>query len=476
MNARFARLAKLAASGIFFASLLSVGTGCGAIKAATNPKSAWALSDPAPMAVVVRRADAAEGTAKEVDRLLTSTPAAPDAPWVVATAPTDEEQKKDGDAIANHTLYVQSQARIVSAELWARSLPTRKDGKGDAKADGKIVKADKPADKASGAATVAATKIAKADKPAKKKGRKTESKAEAKTAEADAGKKTDVGTTTLTGAEVPAANSAARADSLIAAIDPALAETYAVVMAKKKEVADLRAQIAVEETAADEKGIAEADKKAHKDKATELGKKADAAEAEASQLAKDFVPAAKAAAQKAGPEVAAKYGPTLVALRQAVVDANTANGAAAMKYPLALPTLKDSATQMIGVYVSDVIEEKTGKRPDLRTFQPGLTLDGTNVQVTLNGLTPEDMGKLKVGEVTKEVADREQKWVKHAVMLMGAISSNKEILGFEEDVLVALLDGFTAGGWKAPAAPILKEPPPGKPQPQGAPVRTAAKS
>ena len=329
MNARFARLAKLAASGIFFASLLSVGTGCGAIKAATNPKSAWALSDPAPMAVVVRRADAAEGTAKEVDRLLTSTPAAPDAPWVVATAPTDEEQKKDGDAIANHTLYVQSQARIVSAELWARSLPTRKDGKGDAKADGKIVKADKPA---------------------KKKGRKTESKAEAKTAEADAGKKTDVGTTTLTGAEVPAANSAARADSLIAAIDPALAATYAVVMAKKKEVADLR------------------------------------------------------------------------------------------------------------------------------TFQPGLTLDGTNVQVTLNGLTPEDMGKLKVGEVTKEVADREQKWVKHAVMLMGAISSNKEILGFEEDVLVALLDGFTAGGWKAPAAPILKEPPPGKPQPQGAPVRTAAKS
>jgi hypothetical protein len=463
MNGRFARVAKLAASGIFFASLLSVGTGCGAIKAATNPKSAWALSDPAPMAVVVRRADAAEGTAKEVDRLLTSTPAAPDAAWVVATAPTDDEQKKDGEAIANHTLYVQSQARIVSAELWARSLPTRK---GDGKTD----------DKASSAAGAPATKIAKADKPAKKKNRKADAKTDARAAEADAGKKTDVGTTTLTGAEVPAAKTAARAGSLLAAIDPALADKYAVVMAKKKEVADLRAQIAAEDAAADEKGVAEADKKAHKEKATELGKKADAAEAEATQLAKDFVPAAKAAAQKAGPEIAAKYGPTLVALRQAVVDANTANGAAAMKYPLALPTLKDSATQMIGVYVSDVIEEKTGKRPDLRTFQPGLTLDGTNVQVTLNGLTPEDMGKLKAGDVTKEVADREQKWVKHAVMLMGAISSNKEILGFEEDVLGALVDGLTAGGWKASAAPILKEPPPAKPQPQGAPARAAAKS
>ncbi len=456
MHVRLARITKLAATGIFFASLLSVGTGCGAIKAAANPKSAWALTDPAPMAVVVRRADAAEGTAKEVDRLLTSTPASPDAPWVQATAPTDEEQKKDGEAIANHTLYVQSQARIVSAELWARALPARK-------MDGKADKSDK-SDKADKAGEPA--RIAKADKPGKKKGRKPAAKADSKSAAAD--NKADVGTTTLTGAEVPAAKPASRAGSLVAAIDPALADKYAVVMAKKKEVADLRAQIAAEEQAADEKGVAEADKKTHKDKATELGKKADAVETEASQLAKDFVPAAKTAAQKAGPEVAEKYGPTLVALRQAVTDANTANGAAAMKYPLALPTLKDSAMQMIGVYVSDVIEEKTGKRPDLRTFQPGITLDGTNVKVTLNGLTPEDMGKLNAAEVTKEVADREQKWVKHAVMLMASISANKEILSFEEEVLVALLDGLSGGGWKAPAPPVLKEPPPGKPVPQGA--------
>jgi hypothetical protein len=455
MHARLSSIVKLAGAAAFTASLLVVGTGCSAIKAAANPKSAWALTDPAPMAVVVRRADAADGTAKEVDRLLTSTAASPEAEWVTATAPTDEEQKKDGEVIANHHLYVQSQARIVAAELWNRALPTRKDaGKGEGKTD-------KPAK--AGDAKAADAKIAKADKPAKKKASKGAAEK----------KQPDVGTTTLTAAEVP--SKGARAGSLVGAIDAALADQYAVIMAKKKEVKDLRAQIAVEEQAADEKGVTDADKKAHKDKATELGKQAEAGDTEAAKLAKEFVPAAKAAAQKAGADVAGKYGPTLVALRQAVVDANVANGAAAMRYPIALPTLKDSASQMIGVYVGDVIEEKTGKRPDLRTFQPGLTLDGTNVQVTLNGLTPEDMGKLNAAQVTKDVADREQKWVKHAVTLLGAIAGTKDVLAFEEEVLGALLDGLAAGGWKAPAPPVLKEPPPGKPQMQGAPARTASR-
>src|SRR5690348_17211258 len=112
---------KTIGTGIFLSSILTVGTGCGALKAAANPKVAWAVSDPAPMAVVVRRADAAEGTSKEVDRLLTSTPAAADSPWVKQTAPSDDDQKTEGDVVANHELYVQSQARIVPAELWLRT-------------------------------------------------------------------------------------------------------------------------------------------------------------------------------------------------------------------------------------------------------------------------------------------------------------------------------------------------------------------
>ena len=51
-----------------FGTLLATSTGCGAIAAAANPKVAWAISDPAPMSVVVRRADVAEKTAQQVDR------------------------------------------------------------------------------------------------------------------------------------------------------------------------------------------------------------------------------------------------------------------------------------------------------------------------------------------------------------------------------------------------------------------------
>ena len=47
------RLARV--SGI--AALSAFSTGCGALSAAANPKVAWAINDPAPMSVVVRRAD-----------------------------------------------------------------------------------------------------------------------------------------------------------------------------------------------------------------------------------------------------------------------------------------------------------------------------------------------------------------------------------------------------------------------------------
>src|SRR5271166_1571027 len=73
-----------------FGLLLSM-TGCGALGAMANPKVAWAIQDPAPMSVVVRRADAAEATAKQVDRILTATPASPDAGWLGTVGPKPED-------------------------------------------------------------------------------------------------------------------------------------------------------------------------------------------------------------------------------------------------------------------------------------------------------------------------------------------------------------------------------------------------
>ena len=74
---RAAEPLRLAATICALFGLLFIMTGCGALGAMANPKVAWAIQDPAPMSVVVRRADAAEATAKQVDRILTSTPARP---------------------------------------------------------------------------------------------------------------------------------------------------------------------------------------------------------------------------------------------------------------------------------------------------------------------------------------------------------------------------------------------------------------
>src|SRR5579883_1357521 len=102
--------------------LLSVMTGCGALSAMANPKVAWAIQDPAPMSVVVRRADAAEATAKQVDRILTATAASPDAAWLQTVGPKPEDAAGEVKALKSEPMYAKSHARVVPAEVWARTL------------------------------------------------------------------------------------------------------------------------------------------------------------------------------------------------------------------------------------------------------------------------------------------------------------------------------------------------------------------
>ena len=113
---------RLAASICAALGLLFAMTGCGALSAMANPKVAWAIQDPAPMSVVVRRADAAEATAKQVDRILTATPASPDADWLHAVGPKPEDAAGEVKAIKTEPMYVKSHARVVPAEVWARTL------------------------------------------------------------------------------------------------------------------------------------------------------------------------------------------------------------------------------------------------------------------------------------------------------------------------------------------------------------------
>ncbi|HEY3821034.1 MAG TPA: hypothetical protein VGL81_27910 [Polyangiaceae bacterium] len=364
---------RLAASIGALLGLLFIMTGCGALGAMANPKVAWAIQDPAPMSVVVRRADAAEATAKQVNRILTATPASPEADWLHAVGPKPEDAAGEVKAIKSEPMYAKSHARVVPAEVWARTL----------------------ADLQS------------------------------------------------TGGSSP---------NLLAMISSDLAGAYAAIAAKEADIADVKAQIETEKAAKDAKDTSDEDKKEHEKTIDELKKNVSKLEDEVDPLRKKFLAAAKDAAQKAPANARDAVGPVLVNLRQAVDDASIADGAAAVRYPFALKSLPDSVLEVVPVLVADIVEEQTGSRPIMNGFKPDVKLDGMDVKLTLNGLSADDLGKLSLGDLTTEAISRTKNWVIHAVTLIAAVSSTKDTLSFEQDTLDALLDGFTASGWKKAAA------------------------
>ena len=473
------RWAQTIGASAFLATIVATGSGCGALSAAANPKVAWALQDPAPMSIVVRRADVAEKTAQQVDRVMTDTPANDDSAWLAKVAPQKEEASATLAELRKHQLYAVGSpgggARIVSAEVWAKSLSAiePKGAASKSAAPGAPTPAPEPADPVAKAAVPEAKPAdAKADKKGSKKGGgkpgslakndkadKTGNKKGSKNAPlADKPVATEP-VATAAPATAPLSASAAKYPSLLAAIDKDLGTSWAEVMEKKKAIGETKGQIAALEAANDVKGVSDADKKANKKTIDSLEKQVSKGEKEADKLAEAFIPKAKAAAGKAAPEVRERFGAVLVNLRQAVDDAKTSNGAAAVRYPMAATTLLDSTKAMAAVYVADVIEEKTGKRPTMAGFAPGVTMEGGKVAITLNGLSASDMGKIPMGELTTEVATRTTKWVGHAMGLLGTISGTSDMLKFEDDVLGALVDGFKAGGWTPPAATTIPDAP-----------------
>ena len=367
---------RLAATICALCGLLFIMTGCGVLGAMANPKVAWAIQDPAPMSVVVRRADAAEATARQVDRILTATPASPGADWLQTVGPKPQDAAGEVKAIKSEPMYAKSRARVVPAEVWARTLA-------------------------------------------------------------------DIQST---GGSSP---------NLLALISSDLADAYATISAKEADIADAKRQIEMEKAAKDAKDVSGEDKKAHEKTIDDLDKRISELEDEVDPLRKKFLAAAKDAAQKAAANARDAVGPVLVNLRQAVDDASIADGAAAVRYPLALRSLPDSVLEVVPVIVADIVEEQTGSRPIMNGFKPDVKLDGMDVKLTLNGLSQDDLGKLSLGDLTTEAISRTKKWVVHAITLFAAVSSTKDQLSFEQDTLEALLEGFTANGWKRTAAATI---------------------
>lgn len=355
------------------AAVLGLGSGCGAVSAMANPKVAFALQEPAPMGVVVRRADAAEEAVREVDRLLTQTPVSDE--WLTKVALGKEDGQKLLDEASKKGHYLNRPVSVLPVEAWVTHLSSLKAESGDH-------------------------------------------------------------------------------PNILSSLSPEIASQYQQVAEKNKAFADLKAEIAKEEAALDK--APEAEKAALEAKVEGLEAKADAAE-EAFEAAKEaFVDKLKVAAGKVAPETRDKLGPALIALRQALDDAKTANSAALVRYPLALPGISSDVQSQVGVIIADIIEEKTGTRPSMSGVNPEVTLENNKPAIKINGLGPEQLGELSLADVTSEATARTTKWMGKALALAGSVSATQNVISYQADVLDAVLDGFESAGWTRPAAVVLE--------------------
>ena len=123
MKSGIARIFSTRTALAFFGVALSSTTGCGALSAMGNPGAMWAIQDPAPLTVVVRRADAAQLTTIEVNRLLTATPTGKDTDWTLSVSPDPKEAAADIKALQADPDYAKTKARVVASEVWIRTLP-----------------------------------------------------------------------------------------------------------------------------------------------------------------------------------------------------------------------------------------------------------------------------------------------------------------------------------------------------------------
>ena len=374
--------------------LLTTQAGCGVLSAITNPKVAWAVQDPAPMSVVVRRADSAQVTTQEVERLLTATPTGPDSEWMAQVVPDPQAAASEMKAVSQEPVYKSSHARVLPTEVWVRTLPAIQSS----------------------------------------------------------------------GGEQP---------NLLAAIDVTLGNQYADIASKKQDIAALTAQIETEKTAADAKDASPDEQATHKAAVSKLTQARSDREAEVGPLQKTFLTSLTTAAPHVPADQQAKYLPAVANLLQALDDADIANSAAAIRYPLAMRTMLDSVKEVVPVLAADVIEEQTGQRPALTGLKPQVVLQGTDVSITLAGIDPAELGQLSVEDLTKEVVARSGKWVVHALTLLGTVDSTKQALSFDHDVLAGLM---TAWGRSPDAARDLVKPIPAADSPMVASATPAPRA
>jgi len=435
--------------GLLLLAMLAGLGGCGFFTAVTNPKAATALGESANMVVVVRRADMAERTSEQVDRLLAETAVRNDSAWLEDVQVTAAQGKAALETVSKTEYYENQPVRVLPVEAWAQLLakvaPSETDEGG---AD-----SDEDADDGEDEDGDDAAKDDDDVEVVEANGDDGDEGDEEDADEEDADEEEDEGWS---------------APSLIAALSEELAEEHAIVRAKNKAFADLKGKIEEREAKLDEEEDALSDAQVEKREAeiAKLEEQAEQAEEEYETAKEAFVAKLRQGAAKVPSELRTQLGPVFVALRQAVEDAEEANACALIRYPLAMPGLLTDVQQAIKINLADIIEEQSGTRPTMKGIQPGVSMKDGELDITINGLGEKELGELSLGEVTEQTITRSTAWFGRATATPGLASITQEGLSYQADVLDAILEGFVEAGWQRPEpvvieakeAPVVQQP------------------
>ncbi|MEJ7729952.1 MAG: hypothetical protein WKG00_12105 [Polyangiaceae bacterium] len=233
--------------------------------------------------------------------------------------------------------------------------------------------------------------------------------------------------------------------NLIAASGPDAAKLYGEIVAEKRSIGKLKTALAKEEAAGDADGLSDAKKAEHDKKGEALEADIDKLTAANEAKVDKLVELLKKPSPAPGP-LKEKLKTAATNLRAAVKDATIANSAAVLGFPMALSGITTDAQKAAGRFVADVVEDKTGTRPDTSTLKPDVKLEGTDVKLTLNGLTKEQLGSLDIGGVVSATPSRLGGSVALALTVPGSASETSDLLSLQATLLDAYLAGLGGPG------------------------------
>jgi hypothetical protein len=234
------------------------------------------------------------------------------------------------------------------------------------------------------------------------------------------------------------------ASTLIGLLGADVAKQYAEVASRGKKIAELGAQIVALEEKSGAEGTTDAQREENDRAIAELKAQIDELETTYGPAADALLEAVRTAASQAPADAKTTMSPVVFNLREAVEDARNANSAAVLRYPMAIPSLTDDLPATVKRYAADVVEDQTGHRPDMNGLSPAVSLKGTDVEITLNGIPAEKLGAIEPGALVEETTERTTHYVERTVTLLGYLDQTETRLAFQADLLDAWSSGLAA--------------------------------